>query len=186
MAAQKQGDQLERTFSSYVRIQDVVLKTYLGRWTIGRSGERGSGMSVLPARYDDDDIYIYIYIYIVIHRQACFVLSELFSVARQARFLKLGSKPAWLKRQSKILPLSHEGTSVSEGNLNAYVSHLFLFTYIRLTGTESSNSFEEPCFTLVATITSFAREFNPTGVGEHIYCHPQTDLFRSIRTLQCS
>ena len=56
MAAQKQDDQLERTFSSYVRIQDVVLKTYLGRWTIGRSGERGSGISVLPARYDDDDI----------------------------------------------------------------------------------------------------------------------------------
>ena len=54
MAAQKQDDQLERTFSSYVRIQDVVLKTYLGRWTIGRSGERGSGISVLPARYDDD------------------------------------------------------------------------------------------------------------------------------------
>ena len=57
MAAQKQDDQLERTFSSYVRIQDVVLKTYLGRWTIGRSGERGSGISVLPARYDDDDNY---------------------------------------------------------------------------------------------------------------------------------
>ena len=31
MAAQKQDDQLERTFSSCVRIQDVVLKTYLGR-----------------------------------------------------------------------------------------------------------------------------------------------------------
>ena len=31
MAAQKQDDQLERTLSSYVRIQDVVLKTYLGR-----------------------------------------------------------------------------------------------------------------------------------------------------------
>ena len=55
MAAQKQDDQLERTFSSYVRIQDVVLKTYLGRGTIGWSGERGSGISVLPARYDDDD-----------------------------------------------------------------------------------------------------------------------------------
>ena len=55
MAAQKQDDQLERTFSSYVRIQAVVLKTYLGRWTIERSGERGSGISVLPARYDDDD-----------------------------------------------------------------------------------------------------------------------------------
>ena len=55
MAAQKQDDQHDRTFSSYVRIQVVVLKTYLGRWTIGRSGERGSGISVLPARYDDDD-----------------------------------------------------------------------------------------------------------------------------------
>ena len=54
-AAQKQDDQHERTFSSYVRIQVVVLKTYLGRWMIGRSGERGSGISVLPARYDDDD-----------------------------------------------------------------------------------------------------------------------------------
>ena len=50
MAAQKQDDQLEHTFSSY-----VVLKTYLGWWTMGRSGERGSGISVLPARYDDDD-----------------------------------------------------------------------------------------------------------------------------------
>ena len=63
MAVQKQDDQHEHTFSSYVRIRDTVLKTYLGRWTIGRSGERGSGISVLPARDDDDDIYIYIYIF---------------------------------------------------------------------------------------------------------------------------
>ena len=55
MAVQKQDDQHEHTFSSYVRIRDVVLKTYLGRWTIGSSGERGSGISVLPARHDDDD-----------------------------------------------------------------------------------------------------------------------------------
>ena len=56
MAVQKQDDQHEHTFSSYVRIRDVDLKTCLGRWTIGRSGERGSGISVLPARYDDDDM----------------------------------------------------------------------------------------------------------------------------------
>ena len=55
MAVQKQDDSHEHTFSSYVRIRDVVLKTYLGRWTIERSGERGSGISVLPARHDDDD-----------------------------------------------------------------------------------------------------------------------------------
>ena len=47
--------QLEHTFSSYVRIPDVALKTCQRRWTIGRSGERGSGISVLAARYHDDD-----------------------------------------------------------------------------------------------------------------------------------
>ena len=55
MAVQKQDDQHEHTFSNYVRIQDVVQKTCLRRWTIGKSGERGSGISVLPARHDDDD-----------------------------------------------------------------------------------------------------------------------------------
>ena len=55
MAVQKQDDQHEHTFSSYMRIRDVVLKSYLGRWTIGRSGERGSGISMLPVRQDDDD-----------------------------------------------------------------------------------------------------------------------------------
>ena len=55
MAEQKQDDQLEHTYSSYVRIQDVALKTCRKRWTIGRSGERGSGISVPAARHDDDD-----------------------------------------------------------------------------------------------------------------------------------
>ena len=84
------------------------------------------------------------------HRQICYVQSELISVARQARFPKLGSKPGWLKRQSKILPLSHEETSASEGNLNGYESQL-LFTYIRLTATESSIHMKSLAYTLMAT-----------------------------------
>ena len=59
MAKQKQDDQLEITYSSYVRTQDVTLKTCRRRWMIGRSGERGSGISVLAARNDDDDDYMY-------------------------------------------------------------------------------------------------------------------------------
>ena len=55
MAVQRQDDQHEHTFSNYVRIRDVVQKTCLRRWTIGKSGERGSGISVLPAWHDDDD-----------------------------------------------------------------------------------------------------------------------------------
>ena len=55
MAKQKQDDQLELTYSSYVRTQDVTLKTCQRRWMIGRSGERESGISMLVARHDDDD-----------------------------------------------------------------------------------------------------------------------------------
>ena len=55
IAKQKQDDQLEHTYSSYVKIRNVALKTCQKRWMIGRSDERGSGISVLAARHDDDD-----------------------------------------------------------------------------------------------------------------------------------
>ena len=42
MTEQKQGDQLEPTYSSSVRIRGVALRTNRKRWTIGRSGEKGS------------------------------------------------------------------------------------------------------------------------------------------------
>ena len=45
MAEQKQDDQLEHTYSSYVGVWDVALE----------SGERGSGISELVARHHDDD-----------------------------------------------------------------------------------------------------------------------------------
>ena len=41
--------------SIYIYIRDVALKTCQRRLTIGRSGERGSGISVLAARHDEDD-----------------------------------------------------------------------------------------------------------------------------------
>ena len=78
MAVQKQDDQNEHTFSSYVRIRDVVLKTYQGRWTKGRSGERGSGISVLPARYDDDNTKSCFWIYI---RYIWFGLVGIYSIS---------------------------------------------------------------------------------------------------------
>ena len=53
----KQDDQLEHTYSSYVRIRDVARKTCQRWWTVEKSGERESGISVLAARHDDDDDY---------------------------------------------------------------------------------------------------------------------------------
>ena len=51
---QRQDDQLEPTYSSSVPIRDVAQKTYRKQWMIGRSGERGSVISVLIAGHDDD------------------------------------------------------------------------------------------------------------------------------------
>ena len=59
MAEQKQGDKLKPTYSSSVRIRGVALRTCRMWWTIGRCGERGSGIFVLVARQDDDDEYRY-------------------------------------------------------------------------------------------------------------------------------
>ena len=66
MAKQKQDNQLEPTYSSYVRIRDVALKTCQRRWTIGRSDKRESRISVQVARHDDDILINFIYIYICI------------------------------------------------------------------------------------------------------------------------
>ena len=71
MAKQKQNDQLEHTYSSYVRIRDVALKTCRRRWTIGRGGERGCttwwwwwyALSYLRKCICNKQCYIYIYIY---------------------------------------------------------------------------------------------------------------------------
>ena len=55
MDEQRQDDQLEPIYNSSVPIQDVTLKTHRKRWTIGKSGERGSGRFVWMARHVDDD-----------------------------------------------------------------------------------------------------------------------------------
>ena len=55
MAEKKQDDLLESTYSSYVRIRDVALRICQKQGMIGRSGETGSGISILTARHDDDD-----------------------------------------------------------------------------------------------------------------------------------
>ena len=56
MAEQKQGKQLKPTYSSSVRIRNVGMRTCRKRWMIGRGGERGSGISVLIAWQDDDEM----------------------------------------------------------------------------------------------------------------------------------
>ena len=52
---QAQDDPLEPIYNNSVPIQDVGLKTCRKQWTIEKGGEKGSGISVLMARHDNDD-----------------------------------------------------------------------------------------------------------------------------------
>ena len=59
MDEQRQDDQLEPKYTCSVRIRDVALRTCQKQWMIGRGGERGSEISVLIARHNDDDDYLH-------------------------------------------------------------------------------------------------------------------------------
>ena len=98
IAEQKQCDQLEPTYSSSVRIQDVALRTCQKRWTIGRSGERGSGISVLAARQEDDYYYY-------------FTSCEFFSPASN-----------WSLSESKFPQISRTLLSIMSGLNNVVIS----------------------------------------------------------------
>ena len=94
---------------------------------------------------------LYIYCY---PQRDCFIVSQLFSVARHARFSKLGSKSDWLLRHVEILVHSHE-----EAQRNIY-HFLFRLHIYMLNGYWELNSFEECCIMQVATINSLAWELN--------------------------
>ncbi len=53
-AEQRQSDKFESTYSSSVLIRDVALRTSWKQWMIEKGGKRGSGISMLIARHDDD------------------------------------------------------------------------------------------------------------------------------------
>ena len=63
MNEQKQDDQLEPIYNSSVLINDVAMKTFRERWTIGTGGERESQGDMCYRR----DMMIMIYIYICIY-----------------------------------------------------------------------------------------------------------------------
>ena len=58
MDEQRHDDQLEPTYSSSVLIRDVALKTNRKQWTIGKGGEKGSGISMLRVRHYDEEMYL--------------------------------------------------------------------------------------------------------------------------------
>ena len=90
---------------------------------------------------------LYLYIYIYCHPQTdCFVLSELFSVARHVGRSKPGSKPIQLYVRLSLRPLGQQAYHVWLRELLRYltVAAVCLHFYT-LSATRELNSFEELC-----------------------------------------
>ena len=72
--------------------------------------------------------YLYTYIHIYCHPQThCFVLSELFSVARHAGRSKTGSKPVQLFVRLSFRPLGHQALAKGILRYLFYINTLFTF-----------------------------------------------------------
>ena len=156
-----------------MRTQDVTLRTCRRRWMIGRIGERGSGISVLAARHDDNDIYIYIYNH---PWTDCFIVSHFFSVARHVGRLKLGLQPGQLYVRLSNLPLSQQVNHVSSGIIRQYVV-AFVCLHFALPDTKVFNSFEELCIMRCATVRFLHQSLQPPWGWVYIIIHR---LFRFI------
>ena len=112
------------------------------------------------------NIYIYIYIYIYCHPQIdCFVVSQLFSVARHAGCFKVKLKPAQLYVRLSILPLSHVVIYASSEIIRHYLL-AFVCLYFALPDTRVLNSLEKLCITQIAAVNSFA-SVREMQVGKH-------------------
>ena len=101
MAEQKQDNQFEHTFSSYVRIRDVALKICMRQWMIGRSGERGSGISVLAAWHNDDDT-LQVWTEEVTKNICCVNAEKQFSILKRSNCGIQWSKPDGLRNFNQV------------------------------------------------------------------------------------
>ena len=111
------------------------------------------------------DIYIYIYIYC--HPQTdCFVLSELFSVAKHVGRSKPGSKPIHLYVRLSLRLLGQHTYHVWLRELLRYyvvTAAAVCLHFHTLSATRVLNSFEELCIMRAAAENSFSRVLNPHG-----------------------
>ena len=141
-------------------------------WPIFKVEKSHPLMSLIFFRFIHFDthsyIYIYIYIYIVRQTVPFYQNSSVCLVSLDSRSWDQNLAD-W--RQSKVLPLSHEGNQRKQRKFKRLCITFVLFTYIRLTATGSS-------IHLKSLALHFLRwRAQPYwGRGALLYCPPQTDF----------
>ena len=82
----------------------------------------------------------------------------------------MGSRPGWLKRQAEPLTLQPRGAITYEVNFKRLWITITIVYIYPFNGYRDLNPYMKRIVINAYgnTITSFARELNPTGVGEYI------------------
>ena len=114
-------------------------------------------------------VYRYIYISIVIHRQICFVLSELISVASSS----WDRNPVDSNANPKLLTILPRGDISCEVNFKRlWITITIVYIHPFNGGRDLNSSTKRLAIDANGkTITSTPEKLNPTGVGEYIYIY---------------
>ena len=100
----------------------------------------------------------------------CFLVSQLFSVARYMRHTKPGSKTHLTLRQTDYIPLSQASNSTSVRELTHIDQISFVYIFA-LSDADLLNSFEDLCITWMATILFFHQRTQPPLGEAYILSH---------------
>ena len=131
----------------------------------------------MPVRKKFGNLSLAPRIYIYCHPKTdCFVISQLFSMARDARFSKLGSKPGQLYVRLSIIPLSQQANHVSSGIIRHYVV-AFVCLLFYLTGYQSAQFIRRALYYASGRRKFLCQSAQPPWREDRIYCHPRTDCF---------
>ena len=127
-------------------------------------------------------LYIYIYIYIYYHPQTdCFILSELFSVARHAGRSKPGSKPIQLYVRLSLRSLGQQAYHVWQRELLRYLysnsSSIRLFTFLYPIGYQSAQFFRRALHYASSGRRFLRQSAQPPWGSIYIVIHRQTVSF---------
>ena len=126
-------------------------------------------------------IYIHTHTYIYCHPQTdCFIVSQLFSVARHVGCLKLESKPTQLYVRLSIRPLGQRAYHIGKIIIRYYVATAAAAAFVCLHFIPyriPECSIRSKSFALCERQPKIPLPECSTPMEECIYCHPQIDCF---------
>ena len=128
---QRQDDLVEPKYNSSVPIRDVALRTCQKQWTIGKGGERVSGISVLIVWHDDDGSFNFSFWYgQIVGQTEFFNLGRETDAEEKTKFkliVSLFKEPSRMSLEyTDCIPCNSDETTLLKKGAPSYITILYL------------------------------------------------------------